>query len=391
MVQAYRLDQTWLLFTMPLLIFSILWDRWKPEDVLSSRSEITALRHRNLNSRPVSWWAGIQQIIMTLFAHLVGASVGREAVGIQLGGWAGRLRGTRGWYFGGCLAAGFAIVLGTPIAAALFVFESKRWHSGWREFVGIPLLSYLAYRFSTLVGVTHVEYRTFDVTFTELRSIPLASLFAVLTSLVLAAAGLSVLFLWSVDRAARRKKNVVGQILIPLIFLTLVGLTFGYFGARVESTGLPGLGVAVLPNLWLAEPDFFTVFNHPLLFGVLKVFLTAAFVGLGVRGGELTPLLFAGALIAVGLAALFHLPIASFVALGFPVLWGIAARRPLTAAILAVELFGFSPWGLLALLIFTLVFAGIKICDFSLKGFPHLARVFARGLYDESYVQPGSD
>ena len=255
---------------MPVLIIFIVWDQFQKADLLSSRAEISQLNELNTSPRPVSWFAGLKQIVMTLSAHLVGASVGREAVGIQLGGWAARLRHSRGWYFGACLAAGFAIVLGTPFAAAIFIFESKRWKLNWKELLGIPVLSWIAFRLSVFVGVSHVEYRTFDATLSELRSISYTNLAVFFISLIACSVLLSLLFLTSVERAGRRKPGKLNHVFLPLLFLGAVGLVFGYFGAQAERTGLPGLGVAILPGLWLVEPDFFTVFNHPFLFGVVK-------------------------------------------------------------------------------------------------------------------------
>lgn len=362
-VQAYRLDHPEMMLGLPLLILLIAWDRARPQDVLSTRDEMRPL-HEVSPPRPVRGAAGIKQIALTWAAHLVGASVGREAVGLQLAGWATRLRATRGWYFAACLATGFAIVLGTPFAAAVFVFESKKWNLSWTDWVGIPLLAWMGYRISTFVGVEHVEFQQFAVVFPEFAPIGWLQLLFYAAILVIVATALSFLFLYSLARASRRQPGMMNSIVLPFLFLSTVAIVFYVLGwSHVEAMGLPGLGTQVLPGLAQLEPDFVTVFKHPLLFGVVKVFLTAAFVGIGVRGGELTPLLVAGAMVAVGLGVIFHFPVAGFVAIGFPLIWGIAARRPFAAAILAIELFGFSPWAVIGIVTFLMVSAGVRLGD----------------------------
>ncbi len=381
-VETYRVEHPWILCLIPLIIIGVIWDRVRPKDVLSTGEEVRALNLLDGNAhRPVSWLAGIKLVFMTLAAHLLGASVGREAVGMQLGGWASRLRKSRAWNLSACIAAGFAIVIGTPFAAAVFIFESKRWRLSWNDCVGIPLIAWLAFRISEFIGVRHTEYRSFAAVSTELRTINFEKQAIFLTLLVLISTGLSALFLHSLARASRRKPGILNQYVLPVLFLCTIAVVYGWLGARAEATGLPGLGIHLLPSIQISEPDTYNVFNHPLLLGVLKVFLNAAFVGIGVRGGEMTPLFFAGAMTAVGLGALLGLPIAGLVPLGFTVLWGITARRPVTAGILAIEIFGFSPWGSLGVLIAVLVFAGMKFGDFATRWRPNAARTWKRGLY----------
>jgi H+/Cl- antiporter ClcA len=365
LVTDYRLGHPMLIFAMPLLIGLIWWDRHKPQDVISSRSEVTALRDSPQGPpRPIRIVAGLKQIFKTLLAHLVGASVGREAVGLQLGGWSGRLRNAKGWYFAGCIAAGFAIVLGTPVTAAVFVFESKRWRLDWRHWLGVPTLAFLGYRLSLVLGVTHSEYHPFSTTWTELVSIGWLRLVPFALVLIASSGLLSFLFLKSLERAAKRPPGVLNGLVLPMIFLCTVTFVFNAVGfAQVESMGLPGLGTQALGPMFLIEPDLVRIFSHPLLMAVLKVFLTAAFVGIGVRGGELTPLLFSGAALSVGLGLLFGFPIASMVSIGFPLVWGIAARRPLAAGVLALEIFGFGPFASLGIFVAIAVFCGVKLGD----------------------------
>lgn len=380
-MEACRVEHPWLYLCLPLLTLFIWWDRKHPQDVLSTREEVRALSRVSPGSRPTTWAAGLKQIFMTLGAHLAGASIGREAVGLQLGGWSARLRATNGWYFGACLAAGFAIILGTPFAAAIFIFESKRWSLSWTDWLGIPLLAWLAYQASLLVGVSHSAFVPFGAVVTELQSIPVLKLLIFLLALVILGTALAFLFLVLVRKVGSRKSPHLSGLILPLVFLSLVGAVFWYFSGSVEALGLPGLGISILKTLPIAEPALFSISNHPLMFGVIKVLLTAAFVGIGLRGGEFTPLLVAGAMVSIGLAALMGLPIAGFLHLGLPLVWGIASRRPWTSAVIALEIFGFGAWGVLGVLVFALVFAGVRLGDLAF-GRLFKSEAWRHGLYD---------
>ncbi len=384
-MESIRLENPWVYLLMPALYVFIWWDQKTPGDRLSAREEIRAIATRAPGLRLVTIAAGIKQIFMTLAAHLTGASLGREAVGIILGGWSARLRAANGWYFGACIAAGFAIVLGTPFAAAVFVFESKKWSLSWTDWLGVPLLAWLAYQFSIAVGVTHGDVISFAAVMTELQSVSVFKMLIFLSILITLATVLAALFQVSVDRITRFRSRHEGPTLraalFPLLFLTLSGLAFWHFAERVEALGLPGLGIGVLKGLPLTEPEAFGALNHPILFGVIKVLLTAGFVGIGLRGGEFTPLLISGAMVSVGLGAILKIPIAGLLHLGLPLIWGIAARRPWAAGVIALELFGFGGWGILGPLIFVLVFLGIRLGDFAI-GKALRSEVWTRGLYD---------
>lgn len=380
-MEVYRIEHPWLYLGLPLLTVFLWWDRKHPHDVLSTREEVRALSTASPGSRATTWAAGLKQIFMTLAAHLTGASIGREAVGLQLGGWSARLRATNGWYFGACLAAGFAIILGTPFAAAIFIFESKRWSLSWTDWLGIPLLAWLAYQASLLAGVSHGAYVPFGAVVTELQSIPILKLAVFLLILVVLSTLLAFLFLVSVRKVGARSQGPLAGLVLPLIFLSLVGGVFWYFSGSIEGLGLPGLGISILKTLPITEPSLFAISNHPLLFGVIKIFLTAAFVGIGLRGGEFTPLLVAGAMVSIGLGALMGLPIAGLLHLGLPLIWGIASKRPWTSAVIALEVFGFGAWGLLGVFVFALVFIGVRFGDF-LGDRVFKSEAWRRGLYD---------
>ncbi len=375
-VEEFRLSHPFLLFALPLLIVLVGLDRRQKADVLTTRREVLALRDQTI--RPVSFLAGIKQIAFTLMAHALGASVGREAVGLQLGGWSARLQKTHDWFFGVCLAAGFAIVLGTPWAAAVFIFESRKWRVEKKAWFLIPLLAWIAYRVSLLLGVEHSLYHQFAATESELIAVGATNLAALAVSLVIFGSLLSAAFLFLVERVTKSANSLF----VPLIFLGATLVLFYIVGfSQSEGMGLPGLGVSAFDRLAGLDPSQSMVwYFHPVSIAVAKVALTAGFVGIGVRGGELTPLLAAGSMLAVGLGLFFGIPVSGLVAIGFPLVWGIAARRPVTAGVLAMEVFGSGGWGGLGVITMLLVVIGLKLGDKLLKNKD--PGTWRRGLYD---------
>ena len=84
--------------------------------------------------------------------------------------------------------------------------------------------------------------------------------------------------------------------------------------------------------------------SGPLTF-VFKFLLTLLCVSAGYRGGEVTPLFFIGTTLGSAAAALLSLPLSICAALGFVGVFAGAGAVPLTCAIMACELFGYSIGG----------------------------------------------
>lgn len=383
-VTRFRAAHPEAFWLIPFLVLFVWWDRRRPDDVLSSREEVRALAQarpgaENRIPRPTTWAAGLKQVFFTLIAHAAGASIGREAVGIQMGAWAARLREKESWYFSICLATGFSVVLGTPWAASVFVIESMKSRPKVFDLASLCFLVWLADKIAGHLGVQHVFDISFAASASGLLSAGVAKL--VLSALVLSflATGLGFLFqflVFKIHEVCRRPK--LGTFLILSYFVSVAGLFIFLGGPKVESLGLSGLGTQVLPSLVDFDFQLLSENRHPIVIALIKVLLTAGFVGFGLRGGEMTPLLVSGSLLAVGVGVLFGLPTAGLAAIGFPLVWGISARRPFTAAVLAGELFGFAPWGASAVIVFAIVSLSLWVGDRAAG----TGRLWRRGLYD---------
>ncbi len=164
--------------------------------------------------------------------------------------------------------------------------------------------------------------------------------------------------------------------LVTLLFLILFA-TVGYLLG--EKSGLPGLGTqpwATLLGSDLKSAPLPIIGAGTLFFwAVLKIIFTAGFTGLGFKGGEVTPLIAVGTLIA---AAMVTETSTFFLAIGFSAVWGVSARRPLVAAALGFEYFGEA-----ALLAGIVTWSALKLGDFLIPSrFEVIRGAWRRGLYD---------
>ncbi|RZL97818.1 MAG: chloride channel protein, partial [Pedobacter sp.] len=73
---------------------------------------------------------------------------------------------------------------------------------------------------------------------------------------------------------------------------------------------------------------------------MLKILLTAITLGMGFKGGEVTPLFFIGAVLGSALALVLPLPVGLLAGMGFVAIFGAAAKTPIACIVMAAELFG---------------------------------------------------
>jgi H+/Cl- antiporter ClcA len=134
------------------------------------------------------------------------------------------------------------------------------------------------------------------------------------------------------------KSNVLFQKkwLIPFLGAVLVvGISyligsFDYLGLGVTASSKEGMSIV---NAFSSEHiSYFAWF--------WKLLLTAITLGIGFKGGEVTPLFFIGATLGNTLAELSGSPIDLFSGLGFIAVFAGATNTPLASTIMGIELFG---------------------------------------------------
>jgi H+/Cl- antiporter ClcA len=222
------------------------------------------------------------------------------------------------------ISAGFASVLGTPIAGAIFGVEVL--------FVGSVLYDVLlpsfvsgivGYRVASALGVSYFH--------SPLKFAPVFS-HSFFIEIILAGVffGICSFFLIEILRSGKRlsekiplglpwKGMIGGLILIALTLLyskEFLGLGLGTIQASLEGKG----------GVWYAF--------------IVKMVFTSLTLNFAGSGGIVVPILFIGATSGALIGETFHASIGTFSAIGFVSLLSGAANTPIAASILSLELFG---------------------------------------------------
>ncbi|MDB8657672.1 voltage-gated chloride channel family protein [Streptococcus anginosus] len=273
-------------------------------------------------------------ILTTWMTHLFGGSAGREGVAVQLGAtvshWFGKkfsIPNTSKIFLVTGMAAGFAGLFQTPLAAILFAMEVLV--VGTMQLTALypaMIASFVASWTSHALGLEK---------FVQPISVHLVLSPTLLIKLVF----LGVLFglcgnvfayalSWSKKKAAITFPNPYKRIVVMGIFLSIVFLL-------LDKGRYSGLGTNLIAASFAGQP----VYVYDWLFKLLLTILTLA---AGFQGGEVTPLFAIGASLGVLLAGLFGLPVGLVAALGYAAVFGSATSTFLGPILIGCEVFGFT-------------------------------------------------
>ena len=272
------------------------------------------------------------KLVATVITIAMGGSAGKEGPAAQIGaalssGFARLLRfndrDQKKMVICG-ISAGFATIFGTPMAGALFGVEVL--------FVGTMLYDVLlpsfvagivGYQVSSMLGITYF-YGSINVipAFSSFFffKVCLAGIFFGICSLIL----IESLHLF--DKLSRcikvwtPLKGLIGGI-------TLVILTW-LFSTRYLGLGLETIQEVLAGNS-IPDGSF-----------LLKIVFTAITLGFGGSGGIITPIFFIGATAGCSFGAVLGYDTQLFSAIGMVSLLAGAANTPISASIMAIELFG---------------------------------------------------
>lgn len=270
--------------------------------------------------------------IGTVLTHLFGGSAGREGTAVQMGGaiadqfsrlFRMKTRDRRILVVMG-ISAGFASVFGTPLAGAVFALEVIV--MGRMRYEAI-LPSFLVAAFSNWVchawGVSHTHY--------SIPEVPPFSLYS--TGWILMASVLFGLAAWTFSRFVPFWSRLAQRYISYPPFRPLAG---GIFLALViiglDIPQYAGLGVPMIV-------DSFTL-QQPWYAFALKILLTTFTIGVGFKGGEVTPLFFIGATLGSALSCVLPLPVGLLAGMGFVAVFAGATNTPIACTLMGIELFG---------------------------------------------------
>lgn len=341
LVTTWRWEQGWLLYLLPLagIIIHFLYKELGKNSEAGNNLIMDEI-HQPGGGVP----ARMAPLVLgtTILTHLFGGSAGREGTAVQIGGSMANMLGRwlrlspadmRILLMTG-IAAGFGAVFGTPLTGAVFALEVLAIGVIRYEAL-IPCL--IAAVFSDIVcnawGMHHTHYQ---ILFRGQDILDLTLLSKVIIAGV--AFGLvSFLFSSCMHLIKKQAKQwirpswiipVIGGILI-IIGCLLLG-TRDYIGIGVTSPQ-PG-GVSIV-NAFKKG----TISDWSWLW---KLLFTAVTLGMGFKGGEVTPLFFIGATLGHTLALLLGAPVDLFAGLGFIAVFAGATNTPLACTLMGVELFG---------------------------------------------------
>ena len=270
----------------------------------------------------------------TILTHLFGGSAGREGTAVQMGGaiagWMGRVLHMTNQHLRVLLmcgiSGGFSSVFGTPLAGTVFAMEMAAM-GGMRYDALIPCL--IAAVVGDLVvrevGVDHIAYAVSsgfpEISTETVLLVVVAGVIFGLASLIFAEATAAIEHLSKRFVSIPTLRTFLGGILVILITLS--------FGTRAYN----GLSLDLLADCFNGE-------SVPTLAFLFKLILTAVTLGVGFKGGEVTPLFVIGATLGVTLSGPLGLEPDMLAALGFVAVFAAAANTPIACVIMGAEIFG---------------------------------------------------
>jgi len=317
-------------FSLPviLLLTAVISRRLFPKADVESTDKAIEYIHQLKPIHPVSILKSFFLPILTISA---GGSAGKEAPAADMGAGIGsiisavfRLDAEDRRKLTICgVSAGFASVFGTPLAGALFGLEVLS--------VGNLLYDALLPAFVAGITANHVAVKLgAKAVFNPLKNIPVFNeIFFIKVALAGIFFGLCSLMLIAVMKILRKvRERFKHEELISLaagIFLIVFSL--------LCSTRYLGLGMGTIVDAVNGKP--FPWYTFPA-----KIVTTAITLNGGGCGGIVTPIFFIGATSGSWLAGILSADRSTFAALGLVSLLAGAAQTPLSASIMAMELFG---------------------------------------------------
>lgn len=272
--------------------------------------------------------------VATAITQLCGGSAGREGAALQLGGSIAKKLGKvvrlqedsqRTIVMCG-MSAGFSALFGTPLAAAVFSMEV----------VSVGIMHYSALVPCVIASLTaHLIAAFFKV---PPEVFPVTAIPAVtpvnllkLVAFAAAAGGISTAFCVLLHQAEHLYEKYIKNQYIRIVLsgCILVGLTL-----LLGTQEYLGSGMGIIEHVFHAGQIHWYSF-------LLKMLFTAITLGAGFKGGEIVPSFTVGAAFGCAVASILGLPAQLVAACGMVGIFCGVTNSPVTALLIAFELFGF--------------------------------------------------
>jgi H+/Cl- antiporter ClcA len=342
-----RLHNMWLIFLLPLagIFISWLYDQFGKDSVAGNNLVIDEI-HKPGGGVPITMTPLI--LFTTVITHLFGGSAGREGTAVQMGGsiaslfakWYKLVDGHKSILLMCGMAAGFAAVFGTPVTGAVFALEVLAiGRIKYDALIPCLIASIIAHITCISCGIHHTQYAIAYVA-DSTRFFPHVNFDIILLMKIIFAGVLfglaSFLFANLTHFIKNKSKELIPKKwLIPVVGAVLiVGISyiigsFDYLGLGVTN---PNNGISIVSSFHTDGANYFSWF--------WKLLLTAITLGMGFKGGEVTPLFFIGAALGNTIATISGAPIDLFAGLGFIAVFAGATNTPIACTLMGIELFG---------------------------------------------------
>ena len=336
----YRFAHAWLLWLLPLsgvLIYIIY-------KVFGKNSEAgNNLIIDEIHQPGAGVPAGMAPLILltTVITHLFGGSAGREGTAVQIGGSisAAFARLFRlpaediAMMLKAGIAAGFGAVFGTPVTGAVFALEVLALGGIQYQALMPCFIAAITADFACAAwGIHHTHY--------HIDFLPAAFDFPLLAKVILAGIlfGLAGRLFALTSHGIKKysKRWIRPEWLIPFLGgCIIIALTYLLGTEDYLSLGVAGKNpdAVTIPSCFSPGGAHWFSWGWKLLF-------TAITLGMGFKGGEVTPLFFIGAALGNTIAASTGAPIDLMAGLGFIAVFAGATNTPIACTIMGVELFG---------------------------------------------------
>ena len=327
----YRESHLWIIALLPVagLLIGLMYHYWG-SNVVKGNNQLIEEIQTPKNIIPFKMAPLIY--IGTVITHLFGGSAGREGTAVQMGGAIADLfsrlfklkpHDRKTMLIVG-ISAGFASVFGTPLAGAVFALEVIVVGKIKHEAI---LPSFLAAVFAHLGchlwGAAHIHYNIPFVPELTVVNILLTILVGILFGLA------AMTFSRSVQYWSKLAKNKIKYPpLRPFIGGAIIALAVWGLG----TTKYIGLGIPTLVESFTMQQDWYDF--------AIKILFTTFTIGVGFKGGEVTPLFFIGATLGSALFGIIPLPMALLAGMGFVGVFSGATRTPIACTLMGIELFG---------------------------------------------------
>lgn len=334
MVTSYRETHLWLIAFLPLagLVVGALY-HYFGESIQAGNNLL--LEEYHVPRARIPWYMAPMILLTTLITHIFGGSAGREGTAVQMGG---AIADQFSKFFDiktierktliiiG-ISAGFAAVFGTPLAGTIFSLEVLTFGQiRWRALLPSLTTALLAdYTCSQFWNVHHGHYQVEAPLRLDFWMFCQATLVGVFC-------GLAALFFIYLQK--KIKEKAAQWIAFPPFRPMFAGVIIALAVYAMGTTKYIGLGIPVIQEAFSQ--------NQSLEVFLIKIIFTTFTLGMGFKGGEVTPLFFIGATLGSALTFFLPLPTSLLAAMGFVSVFAAATNTPLACIIMAVELFGSS-------------------------------------------------